>query len=105
MHRWRGAPNPTVSDVEAARHLADRLERWPCRSITARGLVLIGIVSLVLLLSVSQWYQYRQVAHGGVPVTECSSTQRVVEYDVRWQWFPPGLVCDYEDGTSEYVGM
>lgn len=81
------------------------MEGRPWRWATKWRLIVGVVVVFLMLLAAQQWYQYRQAAHAGVPVPECSSTERVVEYDVRWQWLPPGLVCVFRDGSSEYVGL
>lgn len=94
-----------TSDAAAARRWAERLEARPWRWLTKRRLVVVAVVGFLLLLSAQQWWQYREYTHAGAPVPECSSTERVVEYDVRWQWLPPGVVCVFTDGTSEYVGL
>ena len=95
----------TTRDASKARRWAQRLEGRSWQWFTARRLAVGVVVAVVLLLSAQEWYQYRQVAHAGVPVSDCSSTERVVEYDVRWQWLPPGIVCVFGDGTTEYMGL
>ena len=81
------------------------IERGQLARMAARRLAVGVVVAALFLLSAQEWYQYRQVAHAGVPVSDCSSTERVVEYDVRWQWLPPGIVCVFGDGTTKYVGL
>lgn len=95
----------TPDDAARARWWAERLEARPWRWVTLRRLVVGVILAFLTLVATQEWYQYRQFAHGGEPVLACHSTEQVVEYDVRWQWFPPGIVCVFRDGTSEYVGL
>ena len=105
MGRARRRSSTAASQAAAARRWAERLERPSWRWLTTRWAIL-GLVGLVVgvvgLYAVSQLWLHTQM---GEPLLECHSTERDVEYDVRWQWLPPGLVCDYVDGQSRYVGL
>lgn len=70
------------------------------------GLVVGIVVGFAAMFAAYEWWRYVQVAHGADPLLECHSTEPSERgYDVRWQWMPPGLVCEYSDGDSQYVGL
>lgn len=104
MGRRPNGHEPMAAAVAVERWV-ERLERWPLPRLTMRRVIVVLVLGFLLLLSAQQWYQYQQVARTGVPVADCSSSERTVDYDVEWQWVPPGLVCLYRDGTREYVGL
>lgn len=109
MRPGAGERGPESSEVASAGQWANRLERGPWRWLfTQRMAVVVVIVvaiGFVALLGLYEWRRYVQ-AHGGEPLLECHSTQPPARgYDVRWQWMPPGLVCEYSDGERRYVGL
>ena len=106
MQRGSGEPGTASSDAAAARRWADRLERRPWRWLFTRWVVVGVLLGFVAMLGAYEWWRYVQVAHGAEPLLECHSTEPPERaYDVGWQWMPPGPVCDYSDGDSQYLGL
>lgn len=99
-----GSRDTLEPHAATAARWANRLERAPWRWLTSRWPWVTLAVVLVLLFAVAQWWRYGQMTSSADPVLECHSTEGAEDHEVRWQWMPPGFVCVYPDGRTQYIG-
>lgn len=68
-----------------------------------RPILAVLAVGFTLLLALGQW---ARGAFSDEVMLECwAHVDEELAHERVWEWFPPGWVCLYEDGTRHHTGL